>query len=63
MIRGLLHENRMLFRDTQTGTVELYDMSVDPSQENDLAPGDPATVGVMSELLDGVYEHISMSVH
>lgn len=63
MIRGLLHEGRMFFRDTQTGTIELYDMTGDPTQENDLAPGDPEGAGRMSELLDGVYEHISQSVH
>ena len=63
MIRGLLHEDRIFFRDTQTGTIELYDMAADPRQENNLAPGDPGSAARMSELLDGVYEDISQSVH
>lgn len=62
MIHGLLYEDQMLFRDTQTGTIELYDMAADPSQERNLASSDPDTVSRMSEMLEGLFEYISRRV-
>jgi len=62
MIRGLLDRGRMYLRDTQNGTAELYDLNVDPAQETDLSVSDPVEASRMSELLDGLFEHISQPV-
>ena len=52
----------MYLRDTQNGTAELYDMVHDPAQENDLSESDAIRASQMSELLDGLFEHISQPI-
>ncbi len=62
MIRGLYDQGYMYLRDTQNGTAELYDMREDPAQETDLSERDPVRASQMSELLDGLFEHVSQPV-